>query len=221
MAPTQQITISGLVISDWWQSADNGHQDVVEARQTSKGTQMAFGILTGVKDRRVARVAALVTLSLVMVGSSLALAEELVAEPVEETEPEPIQYREDDDVIVFSLPDADGLFVDCSPAEVTVDSDPLTTDLEGCFAAGTLGPNGQSNHGQVVRAYVHALKGLEYDGPRGHLVRNIAKSNFGKSEADDAEDVEIEASETDGSEGGVVSEKGKGNKKAKPNKGKP
>jgi hypothetical protein len=180
---------------------------------------MAFGILAEVRDRRIARVAALVTLSVAMVGSSLALAEELAVETVEETVPEPIQYRQDDDVIVFSLPDDDGLFVDCSPAEVTVNGDTLTTELKGCFAAGTLGPNGQSNHGQVVRAYVHALKGLEYDGPRGHLVRDIARSDFGKTDGTSAEDTEIEDSETEGSEAGAIGDDGKGNQKPKPNKG--
>lgn len=182
---------------------------------------MAFGVLAGVRDRRFARVAALVTLSLALVGSSLALAEELAVETVEETLAEPIQYRPDEDVIVFSLPDDDYLFVDCSPAEVTVDVDTLTTDLEGCFAAGTLGPNGQSNHGQVVRAYVHALKDLEYDGPRGHLIRNIARSDFGKQDGDGTEPAEIDTSETEGSEDSAISGNGKGNKKPRPKKERP
>jgi hypothetical protein len=90
------------------------------------------------------------------------------------------------------------------------------TDLEGCSAVGTLGPNGQSNHGQVVRAFVHALKGLEYDGPRGHLVRNVAKSDFGKKDKDGGEVGGTEIAEAD-----ATSSKAKGRNKSKPNRGKP
>jgi hypothetical protein len=144
------------------------------------------------KRRRIRAVAMPVAAVLAMIGSTMALADEGVPEPLDGGEvatettapPEPIEYRPDDHVIVFSLPNADGIFVECAAAVVTDEGEGPVTDLEGCFAAHTLGPAGQQNHGQVVRAYVHAIKDLEFDGPRGHLVRNAARSAFGKGTVD-------------------------------------
>jgi hypothetical protein len=72
----------------------------------------------------------------------------------------------------------------------------ITTYVDGCYAVSATGPNDQTNHGQAVRAFVHALKTMDleslgYTGPRGHLVRNAAKSDIGKDAGDDGpEDVE-------------------------------
>ena len=184
---------------------------------------MAFGYLSALRNRRVARTVALVSLSVALVGSSVALAQEADSEatadePTIEVEsvepPAPVDYRPGEDVIVFSFPDDDGVFVDCTLAIVLDELGVLTTDMEGCSAVGTLGPNGQSNHGQVVRAFVHSLKNLEYDGPRGHLVRNVAKSDFGKKDKGAGETVETEIAETDNTAG-----KAKGKNKPKPNRG--
>jgi hypothetical protein len=139
------------------------------------------------------------------------LVEELSVEP-----PAPVEYRPDENVIIFSLPDDEGVFIDCSEAFVTVEGDLFLTDLEGCSAAGTLGPNGQSNHGQVVRAYVHALKDLEYDGPRGHLVRTAARYDFGKKDKEGGEAGASGIAETGDADG-----RARGKNKVKPGKGKP
>lgn len=147
----------------------------------------------GGRRRRTGWIAVTVATALATIGATMALAEEGTPEPLDggdtptETTapPAPIEYRAEDHVIVFSLPDADGVFVDCAAAVVTDEGEGPVTDLEGCFAADTLGPAGQQNHGQVVRAYVHAIKDLEFDGPRGHLVRKAARSTFGKGTVDD------------------------------------
>lgn len=152
---------------------------------------MLIDYLRGLRQRRSMRVVLLSALALILVGSSLALAEE--------PDPEPIEYRPEDDAIVFSLPDEFGDFVDCSEAVIVVDGEELTIEgPEECLVASILGPNGQSNHGQVVRAYVHAIKDYEFDGPRGLLVRHVAKSDFGKkTDGEEVETLELSATESD------------------------
>ena len=81
---------------------------------------------------------------------------------------------------------------------------------EGCYELDVTGPNGQLNHGSVVSAFVHSLKVLRedslqsdsefaYDGPKGQLVREIARSDLGKDAAgfDGGDDIEVEAADTD------------------------
>lgn len=71
---------------------------------------------------------------------------------------------------------------------------------EDCFAVDVEGPNGQVNHGTVVSGFVHDLKAqiaeLDYDGPLGWLIRDIARSDHGKDDdqvkAEGGEDGEIE-----------------------------
>lgn len=154
---------------------------------------MIFEYLRGLGRGRPVRVALLAGLVVALVGSSLALADE------HEEGPAPVEDRPEDGAIVFSLPDELGDFVDCSEANIVPDGDgdALSTDVEGCLAAPALGPNGQWNHGQAVRAFVHALKALEFDGPPGHLVRNAAKSKIGKNH-DDGDSLDLTAtSESD------------------------
>jgi len=53
------------------------------------------------------------------------------------------------------------------------------------------GPNGQVNHGQFMKAFVHwlksdigatALEGAEYEGHRGNLIKQAAHNAFGKGQ---------------------------------------
>ncbi len=69
---------------------------------------------------------------------------------------------------------------------------------EGCLEIDVTGPNGQINHGSVVSNTVHALKEIrdELDGPLGHYIREIAKSDLGK----DRDDVVTSGEATDGDE---------------------
>lgn len=75
-------------------------------------------------------------------------------------------------------------------ADSTVGEDGAPLELpDWCYGVDVLGPNGQINHGTVMSAFVHSLKDAEFDGPRGHAVRELAKSDLGKDdqklEADD------------------------------------
>lgn len=147
-------------------------------------------------------------------------------EPVDDPEPlveeettdvEAVEGRPEDGVIVFSLPDESGDYVDCSEVEWPTEEAAAGFDAEGsstegvepaevefseitqvgeCFFVSAEGPNGQWNHGQAVRAYVYALKSGELDGlfeiqvPLGHMVREVARSDIGK-ETDDGEAPEL------------------------------
>jgi hypothetical protein len=51
---------------------------------------------------------------------------------------------------------------------------------DGCVVLDVTGPNGEVNHGSVVSAFTHSIKDFEYDGPRGQLVSEIAKSHIGQ-----------------------------------------
>lgn len=65
-----------------------------------------------------------------------------------------------------------------------------------CMLVDVVGPNGQVNHGTVVSSFVHTLKDLEeligYDGPRGRIISQIARTDFGKGDVVDLEGFELE-----------------------------
>jgi len=82
-----------------------------------------------------------------------------------------------------------------------------------CNTISVLGPNGQLNHGSVMSAVVHAIKASDYDGPRGHLVREFARSDLGKKDK-----LDDQAAGTDGESDG--SGKASKDKSDKPGKGK-
>ena len=92
---------------------------------------------------------------------------------------------------------------DAVSSEEVVEEEPLT--ISECNIIDATGPNGQITHGTVVSSFVHALKASTYDGKLGHLVRDVAKSSFGKGEIE--ADVELDGD----------AKKGKKNE----NKGKP
>ncbi len=85
-----------------------------------------------------------------------------------------------------------------------------------CNTISVLGPNGQLNHGSVMSAVVHAIKASDYDGPRGHLVREFARSDLGKKDK-----LEEQADGTDGeSDKPGKAPKDKSDKPGKGNNGK-
>ena len=155
---------------------------------------------------------------LLVAGSGLAVA------GTDATEPEPDQAVEnggEGDLIQwrFDVPMLFWWFL----SNVDVSSDPTPEPVcgtevesladpaeEGCHELDVTGPNGQLNHGSVVSAFVHSLKVLRedslqsdsefaYDGPKGQLVREIARSDLGKDAAgfDGGDDIEVEAADTD------------------------
>jgi hypothetical protein len=82
------------------------------------------------------------------------------------------------------------------PSEAPAVDDPGALGTE-CLDVS--GPNGQVNHGTFVSAFVHWLKtedGMSlldsYDGPRGRLVSQAAKSGFGKGPKIDEEPPMVE-----------------------------
>jgi hypothetical protein len=75
----------------------------------------------------------------------------------------------------------------CTPVDAT-DTEPAADCLD------ITGPNGQVNHGTFMSAFVHWLKTSDalnaYDGPRGRLVRQAAKSGIGKKDNGASEELE-------------------------------
>lgn len=146
-------------------------------------------------------------------------------------------YQSEDDetsVLFYAV----GEDADCELNEegtITVGEDgTIEGGPEGCFAVDVQGPNGQVNHGTVVSGFVHDLKaqiaeGLDYDGPLGWLIRDIARSDHGKDDdqvrAEGDEDGDIEELEIEGAgEGGPpawVLEKKASKKGNKGNRGRP
>lgn len=134
------------------------------------------------------RFVAAAVMVLALFGTTLAFAEE--------GGPEPAFYWPEDDLIVFSLPGeedpadcqeaelppTDGADVEDLDTEETEESTVIETTIPGCFAASTLGPNGQRNHGSVISALNRALKELDYKGGRGQLISHAAKSEWGKED---------------------------------------
>lgn len=119
------------------------------------------------------------------------------------------------------------LFVALNPEEPTEGAEPTSCSLEeagalqitvdettgavtggptGCSGIFVEGPQGQVNHGTFVSNWVHWLKDnafttFGYEGPRGQLVRLIARSDLGKGDEqvltpEVEEEAEIEAQET-------------------------
>lgn len=82
--------------------------------------------------------------------------------------------------------------VDCPEMDVP-DDDCHTVAIS---SHGDDGPN----HGAFVSAFVHSLKDLDLDVPRGWLVRQVAQSDLGKGDDEDggeAEEVEAEEIEAE------------------------
>jgi hypothetical protein len=128
---------------------------------------------------------------------------------------------------------------DCTGAtgSGTDETTPSVTEVElvpGCHVVPIVETDGNLTHGSVVSAFVHALKDalakaeVDYDGPKGQLVRDIARSNLGKDLADldgsgDDGGVELEAAgeaeEDEDRSGPPDHARGQGHgKKDKPNK---
>jgi hypothetical protein len=63
-------------------------------------------------------------------------------------------------------------------AAAGTDNSSLLDLPEGCMPIDVTGPNGQINHGTVVAAFVHSVKDLDYEGPRGQLVSQLAHERF-------------------------------------------
>lgn len=96
---------------------------------------------------------------------------------------------EDDDAVSEDDDDASSDDDDVSKEDVEkVEAVELV--ISECNTIDATGPNGQINHGTVVSSFVHALKNSDYDGKLGELVREVAKSEFGKGEKEADEDFE-------------------------------
>ena len=145
-------------------------------------------------------------MALVTVGGLAAIAS---AQPLEDVDPDeaPVEFEffEDDSVLLYwltgdELLDADDKPIDCL---ALYEADPDAELSDGCMVVDVLGPNGQVNHGTIVSSFVHSIKDIEYDGPRGHLVRELARSGLGSHDVDDlddAEDVDDDAESDDSAE---------------------
>lgn len=153
---------------------------------------------------------------LLVAGSGLAVADTEISEP-ELDQPvlgkgDLIQWRFDVPMLFWWFLSNVDVSSDPAPepvcgTEVESLADPAE---EGCYTVDVTRPNGQLNHGSVVSAFVHSLKALRedalrsdsefpYDGPKGQLVRDIARSDLGKDVAasDGGDDIEVEAVDTD------------------------
>lgn len=109
------------------------------------------------------------------------------------------EFSEDLSQLVYWLPSEEPLAegeepLDCVSLLTPLEDGEAATDTEipdGCYLIDVAGPNGQVNHGSIVSATVQSIKYLEYDGPRGQLVSEIAKSGLGSGNdavADDGDD---------------------------------
>ena len=100
-------------------------------------------------------------------------------------EPAPKDDPDAEDLVCIPVDDTDD---ESEPTGEPVDDtdEPKVDDEEtlpdGCLVIDVTGPNGQINHGTVVSNTVHALKEIrdELDGPLGHYIREIAKSDLGQ-----------------------------------------
>lgn len=131
-------------------------------------------------------------------------------DPVDCTLPEDIEFAVDEEgTVTFTLPDGDN----GDGGDGGDDGGEEPAPLEGCTLVLAENKNGKTNHGQVVSAFVHALKaafqeeGLQGSMPFGQYVKEIAGSDHGKKHADDDDE-------------GLVEAQGKGKNKNKPGKGK-
>ena len=96
-------------------------------------------------------------------------------------------------------------------------TDPLPED---CYDVSVAGPNGQTNHGSFVSAFVHSLKDSSFardtHGPKGQFVREIAGSDLGKNgDTDGAELEPLDADSDEDGDGPPAHAKAHGNKKEK------
>ena len=125
-------------------------------------------------------------------------------------------FGEDDDAVssddddVSKDDDADSDDDDVSKVD-TEKTEEAELAIGECNTIDATGPNGQINHGSAVSSFVHALKNSDYGGKIGELVRQVAKSDFGKGEKE---------ADEDSTEGGEKGNKNK-EKKDKEGKGKP
>ena len=148
------------------------------------------------------------------------------AEEVEEEDPESL-VAEDELSLWFDDETGEltfGIGLDCAPTdevegeEAAGESVASETEEESelvvseCNTISVVGPSGKVNHGSVVSAFVHALKNSDVDGPKGQLVSQVAKTDFGKV-GDDS------PAESEDLDDGPKAEKAKNaNKPAKPEK---
>ena len=109
------------------------------------------------------------------------------------------EFFEDQHLLVYWMthqdPPDDGP-VDCTEglADLAVgDDDTVPLLPDGCYGVDVLGPNDQLTHGTVMSAFVHSLKDVEFAGPRGHAVRELAKSDLGKDDKDLETDDDLDA----------------------------
>lgn len=97
------------------------------------------------------------------------------------------ELDEDGNVVDYGVPEQGGTEESATDFESLstdpVDDDTAEGDDPACVltAVDVTGPNGQVNHGQVVRSFVHALKELGLRG-NGCAVRAIAQSEYGKGD---------------------------------------
>lgn len=135
-----------------------------------------------------------------------------IAQVTEDEEAPKLSYHFDDETGELTF--AYGVGVDCSEGpEVEPESpefgDELTPGvadvaeadgqpaIDECTTIDATGPNGQINHGSAVSAAVHALKAYDLDVPRGHIVREFAKSDIGKKDKFKAKDDDHASDESD------------------------
>jgi hypothetical protein len=118
----------------------------------------------------------------------------------------PVSFWFDDDIglLLYGTTDPEtGETVDCTPIDEapTVEEDgTVSGDLPvGCMALVMDGANGDINHSDVVSQTVKTLKEIraDLDGPFGQYVREIAHSDFGKSDKDSDDDADGDDDDTD------------------------
>ena len=123
----------------------------------------------------------------------------------------PIETAFDPDagVLVYWFPgDADAQAPSCAELLAEIETTAPDTDERAdlpvlpdpCHVVDVTGPAGQVNHGTVVSAFVRSLGDVAFDGPKGRLVREIARSDAGKAvDGDDGGDAfdDAEAPEVD------------------------
>lgn len=142
-----------------------------------------------------------------------AVADEHEGAPVEEsTETDVVtDWNDDDHILVVTIDDEEA----CTGVEVTrsvedgslvitVDGEELSDENplpDGCFVFDGEGKDGKVNHGTIVSSVAKNLSPHDLDGPKGHVMREIAKLKKGedftqlKGEKDD--DDEGEEAEAD------------------------
>lgn len=130
---------------------------------------------------------------------TLAMGVPVLAQEADEQEPA-VSYHYDSETgeLTFGY----GVDLDCTPTDEVAEVGQLeSTEVEvaeagdetadesiaigECTTISTAGPNDQLNHGSAMSAVVHAIKASDFDGPRGHLIREFAKSDIGKKDKSD------------------------------------